>query len=145
MDYTPLIAEYNNFILAAAIGFSISSVVFYFLFLRFGGMTFETPASIISISLLFAAAIAIGAGFVFSYMPNYSANTEIVKSNVESKYDVIVSNVSQVKGDEDAKIFDASIISNRDETAYRVMMVIAADGTPSIINADGLDAKTLQR
>ena len=145
MDYTPLIAEYNNFILAAAVGFSISSVVFYYLFLKFGSMTFDTMVSIITVSLLCAAIIAGGTGFAFSYAPNVSANTEIVKSNVEAKYDVTVSNVAKTKGDEDADIFDASIVSNRDESAYNVMLVIAADGTPSIINAAGLDAKTLQR
>ena len=141
MEYTPLISYFDNFLLTFAITFAVASVVCYAL-MRARDLGEQTSSLIASTAI---AAILGVAALAFTYNSNDGANKQIVKSNVEAKYDVAISNIRGVRQDDTASLFTAHITSNKDQSAYSISLIIANDGTPSIVNENGFNAETVAR
>lgn len=145
MDYHALVPEYANFVLPAAIAFAITSAVAYPLMRRYGGYTFGDMGISLFCALVIACCTAGGAGYAFSYYPNQEENIQTVKDSVAARYDASISNVKKLEADNDATKFSASLVSNRDQSAHEVMVLIAPDGTPTLINTPGFDATAIRR
>lgn len=145
MDYTPLIPYFQNCLLTFAIIFAVTSVVGYVI-MRNTNTSFlneQTPSLVVSTILaIFLGVIGL---FVFTYNLNDQTNQRIVKSNIEAKYDVVISNVQGVRQDKTASLYKATIVSNKDQKAYNISLLIANDGTPSIINENGFNAEMVAR
>ena len=144
MDYTQLIPEYANFLLITGATFAITSAI-AFVLIRLSNSSYNDPLAASIISLVVAFVLSVSCGYTAGWAVNRADNLQIVKDNVEAKYDVAVSNVEKVTGDDDAYMFSAAIISTKDHSARDVTLLITNDGTPSIMDTDSFKAETVKR
>jgi hypothetical protein len=141
MTYSPLIPAVELSALWLAVTAAVIAVPMYFAMMRHGSLYILGKAVNAGISLFVGAMIGSLVGITVYLFYALPTNAGTVERNVEQKYDVSVSDVYTTRG----STYAATITDNGNKSARNVEVLIASDGTPTIISADGFDPAQLQR